>query len=217
MDPAHGISRRIAGRLALAAAILTLSAALTIPAAAQEAPPPQGQPEAAPAPAAPAPARSLADVAGRIQLNRTAVGEDGRIVISNQNLGKLAGDGRISVAGAVGSAATAPAATASQTPADALRGWQQEYEAQFLKVHDLEYDLQDFERRVEESQDPYFPFGPHDRAPETRSPNQVISERGAAELEAERRKLEQIRRDAARQGFELKEPEYRRPESERQD
>jgi hypothetical protein len=166
---------------------------------------------------------SLADVAGRIRLNKPAADGSG-VVISNDNLSKVSSKGKISVAGsstpassAAGSgepASTAGAGAAASADADAAKSPANElitrYFDQKNKVDTLQFRLDDIDRQLAQpSPDPHYQYehnSPQNRAPGVQDQGAVQREEVAKELAAERAKLEAIRREAQQKGIPLEEP-----------
>jgi hypothetical protein len=150
-------------------------------------------------------ASSLAAFASSVKLNRAAIGDQEKVVISNHNLGEVARQGRISFGSDLNETSAETAAPApSGTPIGQLspeERWRRDYEAQQERLQKIERDVADYEERSSGRNSPYASMGAHGRLPGTRDPREAERERARQELEAERQRLEQMRRDARRQGY----------------
>jgi hypothetical protein len=164
---------------------------------------------------------SLADVAGRIKLNKPPADGGSGVVISDQNLQKVSSKGRISVAGvadpvaseeAAGAAgqtgAGAPGgADAQNNPANALL---EQYLAQKRKVDELEALVAHYDKQLDEpNPDPHYVYShqsPQNRAPGVQDPAITKRDDAAKQLEEERKQLDEARRKATEAGVRLEEP-----------
>jgi hypothetical protein len=196
---AYAPCSRSLNRLLVAGMLLTLAASL--PATADD---PQ---QAPPAPTATAVPGSLAAAAGGLRLQPAAETGTGSLVITNQNLkapgaGAAVSQGAVVVAPAPESGG-APQATAAAAPPGANDLAVQLLQQQ-ARVDDLTTRLQDMDKQLAApSPDPHYPkvdFAPQFRAPGVVDPARGQRDALEAELEAERGKLEALRKQAAASG-----------------
>lgn len=159
--------------------------------------------QAAGSPPTPTPnPRSLAQLAGRLELDRSALGGEGAVVITNDNLAGLAAAGRLSTTAGVG--ASTPPATATPSPredASLRKRWRTAYRRQRERVFALEEQLArlDLEVAAAEEADRSRPPGRArrpDRAPALRQRREAL----AARLDRERSELRRIVREARADG-----------------
>lgn len=151
---------------------------------------------------------SLADVAGRIKLHKPDAEGGSGIVISDRNLQKVSAKGRISVAGT-----TEPASDQQAQPPEGAAGEAEEnpanqlakqYQEQKRKVAELEATLESYDKQLAApNPDPHYAYShqsPQNRAPGVQDPATVKRDETAKQLEQERTRLEQIRRQAEQAG-----------------
>ncbi len=169
---------------------------------------------------APPPSNSLAAAAARIHLRRPADEGRGPVVITNQNLGEVAGRGTVSEGGGVGSSSVVSAAPAGDqqkgdvNPANELVG---RYLEQTRTVEGLEARLKNFDQQLAKpARDPHNPQSqnsPQFRAPGVVDNAQKQRDEVAKQLAEERAKLEALRARARREGVELGAPSSPAPPS----
>lgn len=198
---AYAQSSRSLNRLLVASMMLALAAA---PPASADDPPEQAPPASTPT-AVPG---SLAAAAAGLRLQPAAETSSGSLVITNQNL-KATGAGAAVSQG--GGATVAPGPSGPQGTAGAAPATANDLAARLLeqqaRVDDLATRLQDMDAQLAApSPDPHYPKV--DQAPQFRAPGVVDPARGerdavAAQLEAERAKLEALRAGAAAAGITL--------------
>ncbi len=158
--------------------------------------------------APPGTTNSLAAAAAKIRLNRPE-GSSG-LVISNDNLARVSSQGTVSVAGGVQAGSVPSPSTAGATaegadnPANAMV---QQYHQQKATVEGLEARLKHFDEQLAKpSTDPHYPNiqnSPHLRAGGVQDPAQAQRDNVAAQLAAERKKLDALRNQARRDGVPL--------------
>jgi hypothetical protein len=127
------------------------------------------------------------------------------IVISDINLNQVARRGRISVGGNLDSSpeveeVSLPEGVPVGQPTPEEK-WQRDYEAQVERMRRVENEVSDYERRKTTRTSPYDSYNAHARLPGTADPRQVESERARRALERERTRLQQMRREARRRGY----------------
>jgi hypothetical protein len=158
---------------------------------------------AAPLPTPTPSPRSLAQLAARVELDRSTLGDGGGpIVISNDNLGDLAAAGRLTTAPVVESTPAPAAQTRSPRDEAALRErWRTAYRRQQEQVITLEEQLARLDLdlaaalEAERSRPPGRARRP-DRTPVLRQSREAL----AARLERERSELRRIVREARADG-----------------
>jgi hypothetical protein len=165
---------------------------------------PEPTPVPTKAPEAPSPRhpQTLADVAGRIHLHKLAGEEGSTPEITNANLRALAAQGVISTGTATAPSPT-PQPEAGTTIPIALPPQEvakARYEEQLHKVKVMEQDLADFDKSVAESRTPQTSSLPQNLPPGVRDQNLITREDAVANLEAEKTKLEELRRRAESEG-----------------
>jgi hypothetical protein len=149
-------------------------------------------------------ARTLAEIAGGIQLERGT--EGGEIVISDHNLAEIASRGKISEGGGVSfsgepSAEPEESGLPGSKPKSKEDVWRERYQEQQAKIRAMEKGLNDFDSRVSNQRNPYRLSGPQNQPPGVVSPNVETRDKVSSDIEAERRRLEAMRRRARREGI----------------
>jgi hypothetical protein len=192
---AYAPSSRSLVRLVSVGMLLVLAAS---PAATADDPPEQAPPAPTPTPVP----GTLAAAAAGLRLQAPAGTDSGALVITNQNL-KATGAGAAVSQGGAAAVAPGPGPSAPQGAAAANDLAAQLLEQQ-ARVDDLTVRLQAMDEQLAApSTDPHFPKV--DNAPQFRAPGVVDPARGerdalAAQLEAERAKLDALRAQAATAG-----------------
>lgn len=148
----------------------------------------------------PAPKKGgLAAFAASAQLKGQS-SEDGSVKISNNSLSETSGGGTMSVGGGVTAGGAAkkegPESDIPQGPT-ADEQWSKRIEEQERKIESMEKGLVEFDKQVEENRRT---SAAHNRAPGTRAPDEVTRERVQKEIAAEKARLDDLRRQAKREG-----------------
>jgi hypothetical protein len=149
----------------------------------------------------------LAAFAAKAELKGAGSGE-GKITISNGTLAQTSDNGTLSVGGGV-SAGAAPGAgkePASDVPGEptAAEKWGKSFDEQQKKIAGMEKDLAAFDKQVSDGTDPYYDNNIQNRAPGQVDPNLLTRQRAQQEIEAEKAKLEEMRRQARRDGVDTR-------------
>jgi len=153
------------------------------------------------------PPSSLARLAGRLELDRSALGGEGAVVITNDNLADLAAAGRLSTTAGVKASPPPPAATPSPRDQAALRErWRTAYRRQRERVFALEEQLVRLDLEVaaaaeaDRSRPPGSARRP-DRAPVLRQRREALAARVDRERSELRRIVREARADGAQPGW----------------
>ncbi len=169
---------------------------------------------------APPPSNSLAAAAARIRLHRPADEGKGPVVITNQNLGEVAGQGTISEGGGVGSSpvvSAEPDGNQQKSDVNPANELVSRYLEQKRTVEALEARVKNFDEQL--AKPPRDPHNPQSQnSPQFRAPGVVDNaekqrDEVAKQLAEERTKLDALRARARREGVELTAPSSPAPPS----
>lgn len=152
-------------------------------------------------------ARSLADFAATVRLNREVAGGAQQVVISDANIKEAATWGTISSGGGVFVEGSEWSQVKVQPPGteDRDKAWRKKLDDQNERLRSLEQGLSDFDRKVADrrASTPQRGYLAQDRPGGVRSAAEITREQVAADIAAERARLDSLRKSARRDGVEI--------------